>query len=89
MSYTPASPDLLEQYKSVLEDYELNGSTNELKTRENNIALKIRSRLIDLSAWKADNSDEYYLWEKRCSKLVQIADEFAHDYLISEFRNGA
>ena len=61
------------------------GVTPPVRIAANDLALRLRSRLIDLATWKVDYSPEYNEIEAQCRRLTEIAGTDAHPSLIREF----
>jgi len=85
MPYLPPDPSLDKEYDEITA---LSGRTDDpeaLKALANKLALKIRSRCIDLATWQADYSPEYKKREAQCRVLAALAGSAAHPFLVREF----
>ena len=84
MSYRPADPELQSAYTQLI-DSSAHGITPQMRLAANDLALHLRSRLIDLATWQADYSPEYKEIEAQCGRLTQIAGCDADAFLIHDF----
>ena len=84
MPYRPADPALQVESAELIA-FAAHGITPQLRLAANDLALRLRSRLIDLATWQADSSPEYKGIEALCRRLVEIAGADAHPSLIREF----
>ena len=55
-----------------------------IQERANTLALKIRSRRLDLATWKADGSPEDRKRDAQCRQLTVLAGAKAHPILVAE-----
>jgi hypothetical protein len=85
--YTAPDPSLDSEYKELVERLQAAPAEKRLMLAANKLVLKIRSRCIDLSSWKADYSPEYALRIQQCKALTSYAGQYAHEFLVKEFRD--
>lgn len=85
MPFKPADPRLEQEYEELFALIERGEIEPEAKNRASNLALKLRSRLIDLAVWQMDYSKEATELTRRCKFLTQHAAGAAHPLLQKEF----
>lgn len=89
MSYRPISSELDRESRALIESLSNSEIDDTMRLEANKLALGLRSRLMDLATWKADNSPEYSDIEVRCRTLTRIAGSFAHEKLVEDFSRDA
>ena len=89
MSYRPISSELDRDSRAIIENLREGEIDNTMKMEANKLALRLRSRLMDLATWKADNSPHYFDIEERCRTLTKMAGSFAHQVLVDDFDRDA
>ena len=85
--YTAPDPRLDSEYEELLAKLQSSPTDERLRIDANQLALKIRSRCIDLAIWKAEYGPEYSLRIQQCRVLTSFAGSYAHEFLAKEFRN--
>lgn len=88
MPYRPPDPELQSEYEGLLA-VAAQQPTPELQTAANDLALRLRSRLIDLATWHAEEGPEYRATAAQCRSLTRIAGAAAHPFLVREFGSGS
>lgn len=84
MPYRPADPALQAEYERLTA--ELPGDTSPDRRRAaSDMALRLRSRMIDLATWQADSGPEYRTLQEQCRRLTAIAAADADPALVREF----
>jgi hypothetical protein len=85
--YNAPDPSLNNEYEELVATLQAAPADERLMLAANALALKIRSRCIDLATWKVDYGPEYSLRIQQCKTLTSYAGVYAHEFLIREFRN--
>jgi hypothetical protein len=85
--YAAPDPGLDREYEELVAKLQSSPTDESLKRAANELALKIRSRSMDLTTWKADYSPEYNLRMQQCRTLTAYAGSYAHEFLVKEFRD--
>jgi hypothetical protein len=85
--HTSPDPGLNNEYEELLAKLQAAPEDERLMLAANALALKIRSRCIDLATWKAEYGPEYSLRIQQCKTLTSCAGVYAHEFLVKEFRD--
>jgi hypothetical protein len=84
---TAPDPGLDSEYSELVAKLQSSPTDERLRLAANELALKIRSRCMDLATWKAEYGPEYSLRIQQCRTLTSYAGSYAHEFLVKEFRN--
>ena len=85
MPFQSPDPSLDREYEELVRAAERGLNQDWLRERANDLALRIRSRCIDLATWQAEYSSEYKTRESQCRMLTGYAGSSAHPLLAEEF----
>lgn len=85
MAYPALDPSLELEFLALIEKLNLKSTDSNLKKAASDLALKFRSRLMDLATAQADYSDEYKRLETKLKILLSFAKEYAHPILVREY----
>jgi hypothetical protein len=80
-----APPDLDSAVRDALAHQGNAATQSDLRVAAANLAYRVRSRMIDLAAVRAEYGDEYAVRLEQARALVRLAADEADELLVREF----